>query len=326
MGAGGASRGRVALVAASVVVYAVWAAPAGGSPAAGPHAMPVRAVAPKAAAAPLTSTNLTYHGGPVMRAKSLTYAIFWTPPKLQNGTAAAVSPTYQSLIERYLKDVGGSGLYNVNIQYYQVVNGAKQKIQNVSTWKGSWVDTSPYPASGCTDTATPGNCLTDAQIQAEVRKALTANGWTGGKTKIFFVFTSPGEGSCFAADGASCAFTQYCAYHNWFRSGGTPVIYANMPYTGTNLDACGVAVSPNGDMAADSTINVTSHEHMEAVTDPMLNAWYDPSGFENGDKCAWRFGTLDQDGGQANQQMNGHFYILQQEWSNASSSCVKTYP
>ncbi|MGZ4431023.1 MAG: hypothetical protein ACXVYV_05185, partial [Gaiellales bacterium] len=278
------------LVAGLVGAQAAWAAPAGGSITVGPHAMPVRAVATRAAAAPLTSANLTYHGGPVMQAKSLTYAIFWTPPKLQTGAATHVSPTYQSLIERYLQDVGGSGLYNVNTQYYQVVNGTKQKILNVSTWKGSWVDTSPYPASGCTDTATPGNCLTDTQIQAEVRKARTANGWGAGKTRMFFVFTSSGEGSCLGADGSSCAFTQYCAYHGSFRSGGTTVLYANMPYTGTKPAACGVPVSPNGDMDADSTINVASHEHMEAVTDPMLNAWYDPSGFENGDKCAWNFG------------------------------------
>jgi hypothetical protein len=99
-----------------------------------------------------------------------------------------------------------------------------------------------------------------------------------------------------------------------------------MPYTGTDLRACGVPASPNADMDADSTINVTSHEHMEAVTDPMLNAWYDPSGFEIADKCAWNFGALDKAGGQANLQLNGHFYIIQQEWSNASAACVKTYP
>src|SRR5260370_4637021 len=37
---------------------------------------------------------------------------------------------------------------------------------------GVFVDNSPYPASGCTDIATPGNCITDAQIQAEIRKVI----------------------------------------------------------------------------------------------------------------------------------------------------------
>ncbi len=41
---------------------------------------------------------------------------------------------------------------------------------------------------------------------------------------------------------------------------------------------------------ASQTINVTSHEEMEAASDPELNAWIDSSGQEIGDKCAWQFG------------------------------------
>jgi hypothetical protein len=63
-----------------------------------------------------------------------------------------------------------------------------------------------------------------------------------------------------------------------------------------------------------------------SVTDPNLNAWYDSAGAENGDKCAWNFGTLDEDGGMANQQWNGHFYVLQQEWDNLVSGCVQQGP
>ena len=276
----------------------------------------------KAGVAPLAS-NLTYHGGAVMRNTSTTYAIFWEPSKLQTGQATHVSSTYNSLIQRYFGDVGGKGLYNVNTQYYQRVGGQNQYIVNSSTLGGAWVDRSPYPASGCVDPLTPGNCLSDAQIQAEVRKAMSTKGWTGGLTHLFFVFTSYGEGSC--ADVITCAFTYYCAYHSYFSSGGT-VLYANMPYTGTDLNGCGTPTSPNNDFDADSTINVTSHEHMEAVTDPRLNAWYDSSGNENGDKCAWNFGPMRYDGGRANQSWNGHYYILQMEWDNKISNCAQSGP
>jgi hypothetical protein len=34
-----------------------------------------------------------------------------------------------------------------------------------------------------------------------------------------------------------------------------------------------------------------SHEHNEAITDPLGNAWYDLVGYENIDKCAWNFGS-----------------------------------
>ena len=273
-------------------------------------------------ATPAAGTNLTYHGGRVMAKQEVSYAIFWEPATLQNGQPATVSATYNSLLTRYFGDVGGKGLYGNNTQYYEKNATLQRNIANKSSFGGSWVDTSAYPASDCTDSVTPGNCIQDKDIRAEVTKAMTTNGWTGGLTHMFFVFTAKGEGSC---SGSSCAFTTFCAYHGSFTSSGT-VVYANMPYTGTLLGGCGVGTSPNGDIDADSTINVTSHEQMEAVTDPSLNAWYDSTGAENGDKCAWNFGTLDEDGGMANQLWNGHFYILQQEWDNAVTGCVQQGP
>ena len=73
-------------------------------------------------------------------------------------------------------------------------------------------------------------------------------------------------------------------------------------------------------------LSVVSHEANETITDALGNAWYDAAGYENGDKCAWNFGT--QLGGGTgthyNQVINGHHYELQQEWSNYSSRCVLT--
>ena len=90
--------------------------------------------------------------------------------------------------------------------------------------------------------------------------------------------------------------------------------------------ACDSGQHPNGDWA-DATLNVASHEHNEAITDPNGNAWYDSGVNENGDKCAWNFGTsLGSTGfGQYNQVIGTGKYYLQQEWSNASSSCVPGY-
>ena len=71
---------------------------------------------------------------------------------------------------------------------------------------------------------------------------------------------------------------------------------------------------------------MVSHEHNEAITDPLGNAWYDSRGYENGDKCAWTFGTaLGTTGlGQYNQAIGNGKYYLQREWSNKTSSCVLT--
>jgi outer membrane protein assembly factor BamB len=258
------------------------------------------------------------HGGPVMRSISTTYAIFWEPPTLQDGTRTHVSQHYNNLILRYFNDVGGTDLYDNNTQYYD----RSGHIINNSAFGAAWFDTSPYPTSSCSDSAAYHGCLVDTQIQAEIAKAMAINGWSAGLTHTFFVFTAWGEGSCFDSSSTSCAFTDYCAYHSDFNTSGQVVIYANIAYTGTNLSACGVLTSPNDDFAADSTINVSSHEQMEAVTDPQLNAWYDANYYEVGDKCAWNFATPHLDGGLANANWSRHYYIVQQEWSNVFHSCV----
>ena len=244
------------------------------------------------------ATNLVYHGGPVMAGKSKDYAIFWEP------TGSYVSPTFNSLIERYFGDVGSSGLYHNNTQYK---NGSG-KAPTHSVLGGVWVDTSAYP----------GPTLSDAQIQQEATKAIKANGWTASIHHNFFVFTAKNEVIC-ASFG--CSFSSWCAYHGAFGN----TIYDAMPYVGTSLNTCWTGgKSPNGDVDADATINVTSHEQMEAATDPHLNAWYDSSGQEIGDKCAWTFGHVNPDG--SNVTWNGHEYIVQQEWDNHVSGCVLSGP
>jgi hypothetical protein len=110
-----------------------------------------------------------------------------------------------------------AGIDNNNTQYYQILGSTTTYIQNAAGviltngFAGSFVDNAPYPASGCSDTATPSNCITDAQIQAEIQRVMALMGWTSGPNKMFLLYTSSGEGSCL---GSSCAYTQYCAYHS----------------------------------------------------------------------------------------------------------------
>jgi hypothetical protein len=142
----------------------------------------------------------------------------------------------------------------------------------------------------------------------------------------FFVFLANGVSTCTSS--RSCAFSQFCAYHSHYVDGaGNNVLYANQPFTGYNLTACSGAVgSPNNNAAADATISVVSHEANETITDGLGNAWYDSSGNENGDKCAYKYGTALGviNGGNYNQGIGTGKYELQQEWSNQSSGCVLT--
>jgi hypothetical protein len=262
----------------------------------------------------LGSGDLTWHGGPVMHS-STTYAIYWTP------SGWSFPAGYQSTIDQFFADVaadsGTTGnVYGINTQY----SDGAGKIAYSGTFAGSTVDTHAYPASGCSDPGT-SICLTDAQLKSEIASVVTSKGWPKNATTQYFLFTPQGVGSCFSA-GGDCAYSDYCAYHGEFYSGGE-IIYANQPWT--KVSGCTTNQFPNGSASgADSTISVVSHEHNEAITDPQLNAWYDAAGYENGDKCAWIFGAASGSyGSEYNQTINGHHYYIQEEWDNASHSCLQ---
>ena len=267
---------------------------------------------------------LLYHAGGSIIPTATTYAIFWFPSKLQNGVATSMSLHYRAVLQNMLKDYAGHGIGNNNTQYYQIIALKETFIQNKGGFGGSYTDSSAYPASGCTDTATPGNCVTDAQIRAEIHKVMNLQGWTGGMNKTFLLFTSKGEGSCF--DAANCAYTVYCAYHSFFNIAGTPVIYGNEPYGETSVCQFPGTPSPNSDAEADAAASIASHELTEAITDPLLNAWFTAQGNEIADLCSYTYGVNTWNAGKANQMWNGHYYELQQEYDNHKAACVQLGP
>ena len=263
------------------------------------------------------TSNLIYHNGPVMQTNTV-YAIYWLPP------GYSMQTSYQSIIDGFFKNVAADNGKTSNVYYSdtQYWGPSLQPISYNSTFAADIEDTTGLPPSGCHDRYT-SVCLTDGQLQTEIANVIKANNLpTDGSTE-YFIFTPKNVGSCY---GHSCAYSSFCAYHsNFSTSTGGEVLYANMPYAAWVPQACGSGQSPNGN-DADSTINVTSHEHNETITDPLGTAWYDSSGNENGDKCAWNFGTTlgGSAGAEYNQVINGTDYYLQQEWSNHSSGCVLT--
>jgi hypothetical protein len=301
------------------------------------HIMPTvqgaRALAKARALAPFAGGPLVYHAGGSIMPRAKLYAIFWIPAALQNGGSTVMPVAYQNLQTRLLADYTAHGIDNNNTQYYQILGSTTTYIQNAAGviltngFAGSFVDNSPYPNSGCTDTFTPGNCITDAQIQAEIQKVISLAGWTSGRNKMFLLYTSSGEGSCMPTPtGPVCAYTDYCAYHSFIGT-SPPIIYANMPFG--NLSTCQLSgtPSPNGDALADAVASIATHEITESITDPLGNAWFrDSDLLEIGDICNFDYGTNTWDAGLANQQWNGHFYEVQQEFNNHTNTCVQMGP
>jgi len=259
--------------------------------------------------------NLQYHGGPAMHTDT-TRAIYWFP------AGSSYSANYVNVNNGFLQNVAAdsgktSNVYYSDTQYSDSTNG---RILYSSSFAGSVIDTNPFPASGCNDSYT-SICLTDKQLQTEISRVITAQGWPRGTTNMVFLYTPKNVGSCYSP--GSCAFSSFCAYHSAFGSGSSTTIYANQPYAAFVTRACDSGQHPNGD-DADATINVVSHEHNESITDPLGNAWFDMQGYENGDKCAWNFGTtLGRTAyGYYNQVIGSGKYYVQQEWSNAHRGCV----
>lgn len=275
---------------------------------------------------------LVYHGGPIMTSTTI-YTILWAPPTLQSGAVANMSATYKSAMELFGIDYPGHGIDNVNTQYYQTIGGVTRYIANAGG-SAFYVDASPYPTAGCSYVFGPVtsslNCLSDAQIQAEVAKVQGIKGWTPAINHIFLVYTAQGEGSCFS-NGVSCAYNSFCAFHSYFGSTASPSIYGNEPYGEPAYCNIPGTPTPHNNAAADNALSAASHEVSEATTDPELNAWYTTSGAENGDLCATyvqssMYGVNSWDSAKANQMWNGRFYEIQQEWNNHVNNCVQVGP
>jgi hypothetical protein len=112
----------------------------------------------------------------------------------------------------------------------------------------------------------------------------------------------------------------FCAYHSYGTCGTTPVQFAFF----FNLDG-DPGCDPQDDYGTHSQglaalANVSGHELSEARSDPRNGGWYDNSGQENADKCAWTFGTP------LLSFPNGSQWKIQGNWSNNAYNHGLGYP
>jgi hypothetical protein len=237
------------------------------------------------AARPNRSPNLTYHGGPVMHS-TVVQPIFWGPS--WNNTSF-VGDKVNGLQTLY-SGVGVSLYSQTNTEY----TDASGHVDTATTLGNTVSDFSTVSATG--QTTSPILAEVCAQIPNPV-----ANGY-------YPVYTDRRRGNA-----------GFCAWHSAGTCGNVTVQFAfffNLdgdagcdPQDTSGLHSQGLA----------ALANVSGHEYSEMLTDRQLNAWFDSSGSENSDKCAWTFGTPLLPIGNTSFKIQGN-------WSNSAFNASSGYP
>jgi hypothetical protein len=332
-------------------------------------------------------------GAPVLPS-SHTYAIYWDPTDNYHGD-------WQEKIDGFFQNMGAASgtlgsVFAVDAQY---TDRAEQHASYNTTFMGAYVDTEPYPVKVCEDPAPlkglnrPSDkpaaitCLTDAQVQTQLKSFIADHQLPTGMGTIFYVLTPPGvtvcldkggvKGYCSDYSGSSLPSYEhsFCSYHsdispaNPENGDANTILYAMIPWSAggygdhhledeTQSDDCqdggydpssrpiieelekkqektkaqeeaekksektaketaaqekreilegpheqepnqlttnGPDGSPDTGLA-DLIISQIAAQQQNIVTDPLLNAWHDPSGKEITDECRNFFAT-GQEGG-----------------------------
>lgn len=285
----------------------------------------------KASASPQTASayDLAYNYGPVQHTPT-TYLIFWGPSWASGGSDNGTA----QLVESYFNDLGGTSFQNILTQYYDGT-GPISNVENFSS-ANVYFDTSAPPTDQSCGTGYPS--IEEPDIETEISNAIAARNWpTKYGNDLFLVYTpngdyineggSPSNVDCNTpAPNSGGGYGAWCAYHNfglWYLQNyqNYMLAYAAVPYPGSG---CQVSYSPNSNLAGDSLINLSSYEAFNVVSDPDYNGWSGSTyyGQEIADPCAWTFPPTNNGETTLN---NGGVFEVQEEYSNASSSCVNSY-
>ena len=110
----------------------------------------------------------------------------------------------------------------------------------------------------------------------------------------------------------------YCAWHSWGTINGVLTQFAFF-FKLDGDSGCDPQDTQTGHAEGLAALaNVSGHELSEALTDPHGDGWFDSSGAENADKCAWTFsGTPESLGGTA--------WKIQGNFSNAAYAAKSGY-
>ncbi len=269
--------------------------------------------------------RVSWHMGAVLHS-TRSHVIFWQPPSMSFDSG------YAAVIERFLANVAASSHSSTNVfgltgQYRDRGGPAAY----ASSFAGAVVDADPLPGNGCHEPRTApawSVCLTDDQLQAEIRHVVAADRLPRRAGDIYLLVLPNGFGNCLDSSSSSCALggsnNGYCGYH-LATSDGIP--YAVIPYNAISGHCQSDNPRPNHS-TADPVLSTIAHEETEVVTDPFGGGWSTTDGEEIADLCLEESGPVLGGGARGgwNQVIAGGHYFLQSMWSNATRACVARAP
>ena len=226
-----------------------------------------------------SSPNLTWHGGVVQSTATTVFPIYW-------GSTWGSDTAKIGWLDSFYGGVGGSGYMRSNTEYS--ANGAF--VTSAVTFN---------QANDKTDTsAAPRRAPQTSAILNEVLK-LYPNPTPGAYYPVYIDNPRGSAGYCAWHSAATTSTGTTFQFGFFFNLDGDPGCDPQDTQTGNPQGVAALA-------------NVSGHELSEMVTDPQLNAWYDSSGAENADKCAWTFDSSYL------ASFGGHSWKIQGNWSNAA--------
>jgi hypothetical protein len=207
---------------------------------------------------PRSGTSLlNYNQGAIMPSVTA-QAIFWGP-KWSDSTFAQDKI---SGLDKFFAYMGTTNYANSSAEY----TGTNGRVGNSINYLGHLNDTSAAPAGD------PGT----TSLLAEVCKVIPSPSANG--DGYYPVFSDQPRGGA-----------NYCAYHTYGACNSVPITAA-FHFLLDGDAGCNPQDSVTGHSQGLAALaNVGGHEISEARTDPRNGGWYDASGYENADKCAWTF-------------------------------------
>ena len=254
---------------------------------------------------------VTYQkGGPIISQPNI-YLIWYGNWKANSCSAASGTNSTPSIVNDFLGLLGESDWNKINTTYYQLIDGTKTFVQPTGKVMGCTVD------KGSQGLSLDAN--TGAQVSDVVEHALSTKTLQTDPDGVYIVLTAS---NVIVAD----FMISLCAYHWVYDNASATIKYAFIGDSSANLASCApqTTISPNGNPAADAMVSVIAHEFVEAVSDPSGTSWFDQSGLENADKCAWNYGQASKiaNGSFANLTLGGRQYLIQQNVAANSNMCV----